>query len=799
MDFEKEEATRSKQLDGRRMLCELPFGQDDIKQLRQTLLPKGIQAWSFPTLASMMTVGLGVYYYNQGDFWTEFPGLDSPVDRSSWGQKFEDFIADHNSLETFRSVRDEGSHRYVGPMLAHGGIPQTCLPDFFRLITQYGDREQAGQELIDDLKRPPARLAQTDRPVQRFLKHGGEVAEEFVSRFLALWQCYERGDMGAKCGLPDRVVEEFSAWWPEHKPKRRDKFKRMPRPEMRIEPAGLGVFLFLPRCDAHPDIGHKALWHALGKDWAVTRVHEVPVAPSDTWKITGVGPTCTLEGPTDKFPGLFFDPGTGKAISEPSLRRLPDKVWGLFRGRLQSEPAPSCEEEFTQWPGYYLAVFDLTDSSQLRIGDHTFDVRRPFFYCDADPIVQGVHARKDIRVFRSIPKIQWEGKANLSWTKDDKPQENIDIESGGLSDLLDRSGEYDIELRGPLGESIRRHFVLVPGLTVVPSPKVMWPKQRLIKWHVSADAGRIESGNAFPPFTRYGSSLEFKVEYAGYEIELYAEVPRLSWRLIPPQEGQMAEWFSEPMSVWLDDLYQSNYPLLECAFGSTEQDVEVFLVGKHSLGKLEARQQRSGEQNSWYFDLREVRDALEAAGKSDELDLLIQSRHGAVHFRGKVLSVKSHWHLQNYHARWKKEGDQHVINVSWHESGKSVTGRWLVVIPLWRPWDGTVLQHHFGDSERSGRKWQLPFPGLHPGRYMVKAVHAPFGCDNWICDDWIGAQAVDEQVIGVYPESWPETFGQHHKEPAVDFYLQSLLAHWYRPELVRQPPPPPRNARCLRW
>ena len=73
MDFEKEEATRSKQLYGKRMLCELPFGQDDIEQLRQTLLPKGIQAWSFPTLASMMTVGLGVYYYNQGDFWREFP------------------------------------------------------------------------------------------------------------------------------------------------------------------------------------------------------------------------------------------------------------------------------------------------------------------------------------------------------------------------------------------------------------------------------------------------------------------------------------------------------------------------------------------------------------------------------------------------------------------------------------------------------------------------------------------------------------------------------------------------------
>ena len=147
-DILAEESIRAKQLIGRRLLCELPFGQNDIEQLQQTLLPKGIQAWSYPTLASMMTVGIGVYYYDRGDFWSEFPSLDSPVDRSSWGQKFEDFIAKHDSLETFRSVKDEGGHRYVGPMLAHGGIPQTCLSDFFSLITRYGDREQSGQDTL---------------------------------------------------------------------------------------------------------------------------------------------------------------------------------------------------------------------------------------------------------------------------------------------------------------------------------------------------------------------------------------------------------------------------------------------------------------------------------------------------------------------------------------------------------------------------------------------------------------------------------------------------------------------------
>ncbi len=733
----------------------------------------------------MMTVGIGVYYYNQGDFWREFPGIDSLVDRSKWGKEFESFLASHY-LETFRSIKEEGGHRYVAPILAHGGIPQTCLPDFFKLITRYGDREQSGRDIIDDLKRSPARLAQVDKPVQRFLKFGGEVVEDFVSRFLALWQSYERSDMGAKHGLPDRVVEEFLAWWPQHRPKRREHFKRMPRPELRIEPAGPGVFLYLPRCDDHPDIGAQARWHALGKHWAVTRAHEISVTPSSILKVSGVGPEYTLEGTSDELPILFFDPNTGSVISEPNLRRLPAKVWALFKGNLEADPPPIFKEDFSQWPCYHLAVFDLTNKSQLRIGNNTFDVRRQFFHCDVDPIVHGVHALNMTTVFSSLPGIKWEGKANLSLIKDGEPQGNIDIESGELFVLLDKPGDYLIELRGPLGENIRKHFVLIPGLTVLPSPQVMWPNQKTVKWYLSVEAGSIKSGDAIPPFTRYDPSLAFNVECAGYEIDLHAEVPQLHWRLPNFQEGETTEWTAEPLTVWLKDLYQADYPLLECTFGSLGEDTEVFLISKHTASKLQAKQQKSGGKYSWYFDLRAVRDELEATGKSEEYDLLIRSTNGTEYFRGKVLSARPQWHVQEFSAKWKKKDDQHIVDVSWQENGKPLTGRWLVIIPLWGPWEGAVLQHHFGDNERSGHKWDIPLSDLRPGRYIVKAVHAPWGCD-----DWIEAQAAIERIIDVYPESWPETFGNQHVNRTVDSYLQSLLAHWYRPQLVQHPQLPP--------
>jgi hypothetical protein len=781
MDLLAEEAIRAKQLDGKRLLCEIPFEKDDIDKLRQSLLPQGIEAWDrFPALAAMMTVGLGVYYYDQGDFWKPFPGINSP---SSWGKKFEGFL-DRHYLETFRSIKEERGHRYVAPILAHGGIPQTCLPDFFKLMTDCGDREQSGHDLIDILKNSPNKLNQVDLPVQRFLKYGGEVAEAFVSRFLALWQCYERGDMGAKCGLPDRVVKEFSVWWPKNRPTRRGNFKRMPKPDLRIEPAGCGVFLHLPRCDNHPDVGANGRWRALGQDWATTREHEIPLQPDTKWEVSIAGRTHTLNAATDESPILFFDSNTGKQIHEPSLRRLPTQVWALFSGNLQADPSPIADESFSQWPGYRLAVFDLNNKQQLCIGNSTFDVRRPFFHDVSDPIVRDVHGRDGTQVFFSLPKIEWEGKANLSLTKDGVPQGNADIESDELPVLLDKPGDYKIDLRGPLGAEVHWHFLLIPGLTVQPSPEVMWPGQKCIKWHLTAETGVIKSGDTLPPFTCNDSTVEFEVVSTDYEVSLRAEVPRLRWRL--PYSQSLAEWSNELLTVWLDDLCQADYPTLECNFGLSGEDVVVALVGKYSASECEAKRQRSGDQSSWYFDLRKARDELEAAGKSEEFELLIHSKNGTEYFRGKVLSARPHWHIENFSARWKKKDDQHVIHVSWNVPERSVTGRWLVVIPLWKPGGGAVLQHHFDDTECSGYVWRLPLPDLQPGRYMVKAVHAPWGSD-----DWIEAQAVCEQAIDVYPESWPDSFGSQQMTPTVDSYLQALLAHWYRPERVQQPPTPP--------
>jgi hypothetical protein len=545
------------------------------------------------------------------------------------------------------------------------------------------------------------------------------------------------------------------------------------------------VFVYLPRCHDHPSIGGNSQWDFVGKKWAVTRDHEVPITPANTWTVTQGSAVYTLSGPSDEMPILFFDPNTGRAIPEPRLRRLPAKVWALIRGKISTDPLPVLSEEFSGWLGYSLCFFDLTNDLQLRVGDVTFDVRRPFFHCESDPFVQGVYARDETPVFNALPEIQWKGKANLSLSKDGVPQGNIDIESTDLPVLLDRPGEYLIELCGPLGENVRKHFVFLPGLIAQSDPRVMWPTQKSVVWNLKAESANIKSGTSSPPFTSYDSGIDFTVEYARYEVDLHAQAPRLSWRLLIQHEESLEDWSIHPISVYLSDLVESYYPLLECTFGSTVPDPRASLLGPDSALRLEAKQQRSGDRTSWYFDLRPIRDVLEASGKSEEFNLVIESKNRFEHYRGKVLSVRPRWDLRVPNAHWKKENDQSVINVTWNESGSPITGRWLVGIPLWRPWEGAILQRQFTDRERNGHRWQLSLSELLPGRYIVKAVHAPWGCD-----DWVTAQAVWEKCVDVYKESWPKTFVHQQTAPSLDLYLQSLLAHWYHHQLVPEQPRP---------
>lgn len=776
------------ELKGKRLICELAFDRGELDQWRKLLFPEGLPGrLSYPSLTAVVTVGTGIYYYDQGDFWSAFPMLDTPTKRSAWGKWFEDFLKQHESLETFRFFKEQGAHRYVAPILAHGGIPQSCLPDLFALITRYGDPEQSSQELIVLLKEHNNYMVHIEKPIQRFLLYGGEVAEEFVARVLALWQSRERGDGGGTLGLPRRVVEAFATWYADHKPSQSQRLRHLPRPELCLKPGDLGVFLYFPRCDDHPQIGPTACWHALDKQWAVTRSHEIPLSLGKNWSVTCANHVSLLEGVTETSHALFFDPSTGHAIPDPGRRRLPVSLWAVYKEDIDPEPKPCYTEELPGWPGFCVAVFDLTYCTHLHIGENHFEVRRPFFYCDDDPEVSGIRAVDDISVFNQVPRIKWEGQANLSLIKDGQPLGNIDIDDNELDILIDEVGTYNIILRGPLGQNIHKHFVLIPGLVVKPQPQVMWPDIKRIEWDISVGHLELQSlcGHA-PPFVSHQPHFQFQVISGDLIIDLVAEVPQLQWRLVM-SDSEIFEWGNKTNKIGIQDLIQTDYPRLVCDLGAISEEVNVSLVGRHGLiPPPQGQQSEVSQQNIWAFDLRSMRDEVATSGQAEEFDLLVQSLDGSKLYRGNILTVRPHWDLSRLQVEWKNEGGEHVVHVTWEEQGEVIAGRWLVFIPVWWSKEGNILEHRLEDNERSSYEWQLPLSDLRPGRYIVRALHAPWGSI-----DWLEAESIAEHTVDVNKLSWLEAFTIEADKATIRNYRESLFAHWYRPELIPRPPSTP--------
>ncbi|MEW6573199.1 MAG: hypothetical protein AB1374_06155 [Bacillota bacterium] len=116
--------------------------KQDIRQGTQFLKDNA------PTCLSLFLVGAGVWRYREGNYWSavsELVGLDDVNWQIKWGKIFLDFLARKGFPQFDLEVESEDSRRYVTPILLHGGIPQSCLDEFFGSIV----RPMIDDDLID--------------------------------------------------------------------------------------------------------------------------------------------------------------------------------------------------------------------------------------------------------------------------------------------------------------------------------------------------------------------------------------------------------------------------------------------------------------------------------------------------------------------------------------------------------------------------------------------------------------------------------------------------------------------------
>ncbi|MFN2134343.1 MAG: hypothetical protein ACK2UK_00200, partial [Candidatus Promineifilaceae bacterium] len=205
----------------------------------------------YPLSFALYLVLHGVYSYSSGEYWPA-PGNELEiVGNHYWsyhcGKAFRAILRQFN-LPTFEHV---GGLTNLVPILAHGGIPNNSLNDFFRLL----HRSVRGsvialdaETLIDDWSLDPEETFYfIDKPVERFLLYGDEVAIDFLDRCLSMVEAESEEEM-AELGLPQRVVTQYGNWrigQTEQQLKRAQ--IRLARPFLYLDPySAEGICLALP-------------------------------------------------------------------------------------------------------------------------------------------------------------------------------------------------------------------------------------------------------------------------------------------------------------------------------------------------------------------------------------------------------------------------------------------------------------------------------------------------------------------------------------------------------------------------
>ena len=199
-----------------------------------------------PCTLARFLVWKGTQDYHEGNYWPEVCqpiGLPAHSQRA-WGEIFE-AITQRFQLADFRDI---GGRRFVTPILLHGGIPASCLPDFFDNVIwpsvqgNFGYSDNA-HDLIDDFL-DSSRAQTTSKPVRRFLEKGGKIATDFVQRCLDLAiqaDSVDTSSSGEEFGLPPYVVEQFFAWREERATSQPQTFRRIDLPRYRAPQIFLSI------------------------------------------------------------------------------------------------------------------------------------------------------------------------------------------------------------------------------------------------------------------------------------------------------------------------------------------------------------------------------------------------------------------------------------------------------------------------------------------------------------------------------------------------------------------------------
>lgn len=761
-------------LRGRRLIAELGLDSrlnEQLTDIVEDAVPRlGVArlARTYPHVFMAFLVGHGVYGYRAGSFWGQVPidGIDIEC-----GREFER-LCKESDLEDFSELLvSEQATRYVAPILAHGGIPQYCLDDFFTVLLR-GLRIAGSdaEDLLSYWRTRKSAFAHVDKPVARFLLYGGDVAIDFLARCVEAVEHVQRhGEVPSpqESGLPPYVL----VWLNKHKaevvaqPPASRKGSAGFRPAIVLDPwSPLGPEAVLPPVPRSEGFSSWRFTSAAGvvrRDSSTFEPQSLPISPQKSWTFEYVeheqaSREWTFEG-LDSSPALLFNPINDELVPATGSIRL-ESVWILAPSRTEVEvitergtESPHVIEEAPSltgpWSGYSARHVDLTDCRELRAtdGDTAMRVKTRkvgaaaqllgdlvdgVATADGDPVYSGP-VRLLVPAEAGLDPEQW----NVLRTGPDGASTRIPVSEDFTCELTGASDGIESPIRivvhGALGSDSRFTFAVVPGLRVVRPPHFLLPASDRAQITVSTDAlVNNESGPVVIPIEDDSAAVDFTVaDAADVELELRCRVSKLLWAMVDEAEPGLRFRSSVPV-VSMRRVVDGEISALAIRVGDEDIPLQLHLVVDGQPVQVSDKVKSGRGEGRWTFDLAPFRDVLRTTDAGAASFVL---RVGEVPVT--VVGLRASVAVRDLQATGRVLDDFCSINVSF----TSLAHQRDRVLRLWsvsRPWEGPVVEPVEDGSESvlvSG--WDRIVAGSYLAEIAVddgwtRATRPRLGADN---------------------------------------------------------------------
>lgn len=658
-NFERDWAPR---MSGVSLVTELNVPRDEVNALldafgtlmnhRRSLLLGGVK--SVPACVAVALTASAVEAYESGGFWPGFFGrlecYGGAEAQTAWGGAFL-YAVDHFDLPPFKS----DDRRYIGPIVAHAGIPNYCLSDYFLALDMAIRRVGSDADTIASwaVPRVDTALANIDRPVRTFLARGDEFSVDFIDRSIDLLLRLNRDEDPSQAQLPERVV--VAARQHLEGLAKRGRLPRSmsddlveARAKLSLDPLEGELTLTLP---AIPRVDEDLVWNIASSDTVDVvvpakqmggrhiGVREATFAirrPSRSLTITAHGvdrvQEIDLVDPDD--PILFFNDA-----GEPISAHLPlpgTQVWALYAPPstgldpgleacvLQIAPAP------LGWTGWSLALLDLKGVSAISLGDTkpSHPIRNDW-RVSLETHATASHVRSSGLPIHSVrPTVHIPDGVDAVWrltVVDIATHATVtarDVRSSAdVHDTTDPFlglpspvvGTFAVSMRGPLGKGISRTIAIAEGLVVECSTSLrLFTRDGLSAAEMDLSGADLNVAHPVLGFTAQDVEKSTTIASGGFELELLATPPAMAIALA--LSGTPGPWEHTALRCASEDIASTELILRLPRSAATS--LRVVSDDGRTLYTLEetTATSKAGDGHQAQFKLRAIADVVATAG-----------------------------------------------------------------------------------------------------------------------------------------------------------------------------------------